>query len=120
MHICVTVAEHSMYRSRDKEAMDALMELCELEGIIPAIESAHAMAYAFKKGKRNETGAVHDRVSVRTRRQRCQYDCELSGRERLSELRMEHVADEIKRMLFVITLKSEVKESRKINWSRRS
>ena len=31
----------------DKEAMDALMELCELEGIIPAIESAHAMAYAF-------------------------------------------------------------------------
>ena len=35
----------------DKEAMDALMELCELEGIILAIESAHAMAYAFKKAK---------------------------------------------------------------------
>lgn len=35
----------------DKEAMDALMELCKLEGIIPAIESAHAMAYAFKKAK---------------------------------------------------------------------
>ena len=35
----------------DKEAMDALMELCELEGIIPAIESAHAMAYVFKKAK---------------------------------------------------------------------
>lgn len=35
----------------DTEAMDALMELCELEGIIPAIESAHAMAYAFKKAK---------------------------------------------------------------------
>jgi hypothetical protein len=33
---------------------------------------------------------------------------------------MEHVADEIKHMLFVITLKSEVKELRKINWSRRS
>lgn len=30
----------------DTEAMDALMELCELEGIIPAIESAHAIAYA--------------------------------------------------------------------------
>ena len=26
----------------DVEAMDALMELCKLEGIIPAIESAHA------------------------------------------------------------------------------
>ena len=28
----------------DKEAMDALSELCRLEGIIPAIESAHALA----------------------------------------------------------------------------
>ena len=27
------------------------MELCKLEGIIPAIESAHAIAYAFKKAK---------------------------------------------------------------------
>ncbi len=36
---------------KDDEAMDALMELCKLEGIIPAIESAHAMAYAFKKAK---------------------------------------------------------------------
>ena len=35
----------------DTEAMDALMELCRLEGIIPAIESAHAVAYAFKKAK---------------------------------------------------------------------
>lgn len=36
----------------DKEAMDALMELCRLEGIIPAIESAHAMAYVFKLAKK--------------------------------------------------------------------
>ncbi|MCM1258186.1 MAG: tryptophan synthase subunit beta [Roseburia sp.] len=35
----------------DTEAMDALMEICKLEGIIPAIESAHAMAYAFKMAK---------------------------------------------------------------------
>lgn len=35
----------------DTEAMDALMELTQLEGIIPAIESAHAVAYAFKKAK---------------------------------------------------------------------
>ena len=27
------------------------MELTRLEGIIPAIESSHAMAYAFKKAK---------------------------------------------------------------------
>ncbi|MCR5216142.1 MAG: tryptophan synthase subunit beta [Lachnospiraceae bacterium] len=32
----------------DTEAMDALMELCRMEGIIPAIESAHALAHAFK------------------------------------------------------------------------
>ena len=32
----------------DVEAMDALMELCKIEGIIPAIESAHAIAYARK------------------------------------------------------------------------
>ena len=36
------------------EAMDALMELCRLEGIIPAIESAHAVAYAKKHGKDHE------------------------------------------------------------------
>ena len=31
--------------------MDALMELTRMEGIIPAIESAHAMAYAFQKAE---------------------------------------------------------------------
>lgn len=36
----------------DTEAMDALMELCKLEGIIPAIESAHAVAYAKKYAAR--------------------------------------------------------------------
>ena len=35
----------------DSDAMDALMELTRIEGIIPAIESAHAVAYAFKKAK---------------------------------------------------------------------
>lgn len=35
----------------DKECIDALLELCRLEGIIPAIESAHALAYAFKRAQ---------------------------------------------------------------------
>lgn len=35
----------------DDEAMEALLELCKMEGIIPAIESAHALAYVFKKAK---------------------------------------------------------------------
>jgi len=32
----------------DQEALDALKLLCRLEGIIPALESAHAVAYALK------------------------------------------------------------------------
>ncbi len=41
----------------DKEAIDAFFELSRLEGIIPAIESSHALAYALKvapllKGKK--------------------------------------------------------------------
>ncbi len=35
----------------DEECINALLELCKLEGIIPAIESAHAMAYVFKMAK---------------------------------------------------------------------
>ncbi|HNX27188.1 MAG TPA: tryptophan synthase subunit beta [Phycisphaerae bacterium] len=32
----------------DDEAIDALVELCRTEGILPAVESAHAVAYAIK------------------------------------------------------------------------
>ncbi|WP_072576089.1 tryptophan synthase subunit beta [Suttonella ornithocola] len=32
----------------DKEAMQAFHDLCQLEGIIPALESSHAVAYAMK------------------------------------------------------------------------
>ncbi len=32
----------------DKECMDAFMDLSRLEGIIPALESAHAVAHAMK------------------------------------------------------------------------
>ncbi len=35
----------------DKDAIDAFFELSRLEGIIPAIESSHALAYAFKLAK---------------------------------------------------------------------
>jgi tryptophan synthase beta chain len=35
----------------DKEAMDAFLLLCRTEGIIPAIESAHALAGALKLGR---------------------------------------------------------------------
>ena len=32
----------------DDEAMDAFQKLCHIEGIIPALESSHALAYALK------------------------------------------------------------------------
>lgn len=42
----------------DTEAMDALLLLSRAEGIIPAIESAHAVAGALKLGKELGTGAI--------------------------------------------------------------
>ena len=43
----------------DKESMDALLELCKVEGIIPAIESAHAMAHVFKMAQEmNENQSI--------------------------------------------------------------
>lgn len=51
-HAYLKDIERAKYVSvTDTEAMEALMELCRLEGIIPAIESAHAIAYAMKKAK---------------------------------------------------------------------
>ncbi|UCZ54784.1 tryptophan synthase subunit beta [Bacillus shivajii] len=35
----------------DEEALDALKLLCQLEGILPALESSHALAYAIKRAK---------------------------------------------------------------------
>lgn len=49
--------EHSYWKDRgrvqyevatDEEVMDAFQDLCHFEGIIPALESAHALAYAKK------------------------------------------------------------------------
>ncbi len=35
----------------DEESIDAFYKLSQLEGIIPALESAHAIAYAMKLAK---------------------------------------------------------------------
>ena len=35
----------------DKEAIESFKLLCRLEGIIPALESSHAIAYAVKIAK---------------------------------------------------------------------
>ena len=42
----------------DEETVDAFFELSRLEGIIPAIESAHAVAYGIKLAKKMGRGSV--------------------------------------------------------------
>jgi tryptophan synthase beta chain len=49
----------------DKEAIDAFFELSRLEGIIPAIESAHAVAQAFRLAKNNNCGSILVNLSGR-------------------------------------------------------
>jgi tryptophan synthase beta chain len=44
----------------DDEAMDAFRKLTQIEGIMPALESAHAVAYAMKMAK----GMSPDQVIV--------------------------------------------------------
>ncbi|MGY3566878.1 tryptophan synthase beta chain [Sinomonas sp. RB5] len=50
----------------DAEAMDAFRLLCRTEGIIPAIESSHALAGAIKVGQRlaEEGGDPHERIVI--------------------------------------------------------
>ncbi len=49
----------------DKEAIDAFFELSREEGIIPAIESAHAVAYALKLAKEPNIGTILVNLSGR-------------------------------------------------------
>lgn len=42
----------------DEDAMKAFFELSRYEGIIPAIESSHALAYATKKAKEMKKGSI--------------------------------------------------------------
>ena len=49
----------------DDEAIDAFFKLSRLEGIIPAIESAHAVAYGMKLAKQMGRGSVLINLSGR-------------------------------------------------------
>ncbi|NFJ41914.1 tryptophan synthase subunit beta, partial [Clostridium botulinum B str. Eklund 17B (NRP)] len=42
----------------DEEAMEAFFKLSRYEGIIPAIESSHAVAYAMKKAEEMKQGSI--------------------------------------------------------------
>ncbi len=49
----------------DNESIDAFFELARMEGIIPAIESAHAVAYGIKLAKEMSHGSVLINLSGR-------------------------------------------------------
>ena len=49
----------------DEETIDAFFTLARMEGIIPAIESAHAVAYAMKLAKEMGTGSILINLSGR-------------------------------------------------------
>jgi len=49
----------------DDETIDAFFKLSRLEGIIPAIESAHAVAYAMKLAKEMKRGSILINLSGR-------------------------------------------------------
>ncbi len=49
----------------DEEAIETFFELSRQEGIIPAIESAHAVAYALKLAKEGEKGSILVNLSGR-------------------------------------------------------
>lgn len=66
--------EHSMLKdiervnyevANDEETIDAFFELSRLEGIIPALESAHAVAYAMKLAKKNPQKSILINLSGR-------------------------------------------------------
>jgi len=49
----------------DEETLEAFYALARLEGIIPAIESSHAVAYAMKLAKEMKTGSILVNLSGR-------------------------------------------------------
>ena len=66
--------EHSMLKDQgrvqytsitDKECLDAFFELSQKEGIIPALESAHAVAYAVKLAQENKRQSILVNLSGR-------------------------------------------------------
>lgn len=66
--------EHSMLHQlkkvnyvhiNDQECIDAFYELSRLEGIIPALESAHAVAYALKRSAENPRESILVNLSGR-------------------------------------------------------
>ena len=49
----------------DRDAVDAFFKLSRYEGIIPALESSHALAYAMRRAKEMDRGSILVNLSGR-------------------------------------------------------
>lgn len=49
----------------DRDAVDAFFKLSRYEGIIPALESSHAVAYAMRRAKQGDVGSILVNLSGR-------------------------------------------------------
>ena len=67
---CATPSRVEYTYATDDQALEAFMKLARLEGIIPALESAHAVAEVHRARAENGQGRAHHRESLRPRRQR--------------------------------------------------
>ena len=72
----------------DAEALDALKLLSETEGIIPALESSHAVAHAVEARADDGAATSYDRQSVGPRRQGHANRRQGAGREPVDDCRM--------------------------------
>lgn len=58
-HAYLLASKRVQYKNiSDEEALGAFLRLSKIEGIIPALESAHAIAYAIKKAKELGKGKI--------------------------------------------------------------
>ncbi len=65
-HACLREIGRVKYDvASDKEAVDAFFKLSRLEGIIPALESSHAVAYAIRRAKEMQEGSILVNLSGR-------------------------------------------------------
>ncbi|MDR2853650.1 MAG: tryptophan synthase subunit beta, partial [Burkholderiaceae bacterium] len=60
-----TIGRTTVGTASDEETIDAFFRLSRLEGIIPALESAHAVAYALKLAKERTTQDILINLSGR-------------------------------------------------------
>ena len=58
MLTCTTRGECEYVSASDEEALEAFQILSQLEGIIPALESAHAIAYALRLAREMDRNQI--------------------------------------------------------------